>query len=123
MKVSVKAFDLRVTRWGHRARREAIPAGAGDLTLGYKLEPAAARTKPKPRGIGTLRVAAAIGGKPVRALVFLDGKRKGETPLLIKVPTGRHKLEAWRGKSSRKARTVYVQANKTRTIIFKLKKK
>ena len=116
--VSTSKLDLRITRWGHRSRTENVPAGKGDLKLRYKLEPSA-----RPRGMGILRIAAAVKGMPVHALVFLDGRRKGETPLLLKVPSGRHKVEVWRGKASRQTKVVYVPVNKEKVIIFRLKKK
>ena len=118
-KVTTRALTLRVQKWKFRGRAEKIPAGAGELRLEYKLQAAPRR----PRGKGTLRVAAMVGRKPVRALVFVDGRRKGETPLRMEVSSGRHKVEVWRGTKSRKSVIVFVKPNKSKTVIIKLRKK
>ena len=117
--VTTGAFRLRLTRHGHRTRSEAVPAGEGPLRLDYRMDPAPVVA----RGQGTLRVAALVKGKPVRALVFLDGKRTGETPLAVKVSTGRHKVEAWRGAKARGTKVVYVKANQTHKIIITIRGK
>ncbi len=53
-------------------------------------------------GMGTLRLSSSIGGR-----VYVNGKRRGRTPITISLPVGRHKIRVVPGVG--KAKTVYVE--------------
>ena len=65
-----------------------------------------------PRALGWLRVAT----RPHYAEVFIDGRRRGTTPLLIQVPRGRHRVRlvnAQLGRSERRSVNVGAQHHRS----------
>lgn len=68
-----------------------------------------------------MQVAALSSGEPVLAEVYLDGKRMGQTPLLLRrVSPGRHLLMA-RGPGGKKAtRRVSLRPGKKISVLLVL---
>src|ERR1700682_1024345 len=66
---------------GHQRGERKLPSRGGrDATVSFALAPL-------PR-----RPALSVESEPVGALVLLDGKERGRTPLIAAVPAGRHQL-------------------------------
>ena len=112
--VSTAKLKVMVSKHGYRSKVKAVPAGSGPVRLEFHLE---ALSPPH----GYLRIAVMRAGKPARALIFVDSKRAGESPLRLKVSPGTHKVEAWRRGDSRQSKTVQVDAGKTQLVVLTLK--
>jgi serine/threonine-protein kinase len=48
--------------------------------------------KPLPRGKGSLNLITTLGGEPYWAAVSVDGVRRGNTPLWLDLPAGKHRI-------------------------------
>ena len=82
------------------------------------------KPKPRPRRrlFGAVRVGTMSGGALVRADIFLDGKPRGESPLVLqKVPAGRHVITARAGGYRTVRRTVTVRPGKAQPLMLELK--
>jgi len=112
--VSTAKLKVMVSKHGYRSKVKAVPAGSGPVRLEFHLE---ALSPPH----GYLRIAVMRAGKPARALIFVDSKRAGESPLWLKVSPGTHKVEAWRRGDSRQSKTVQVAAGKTQLVVLTLR--
>jgi len=94
---------------GQDASEGAIAGGldggtrdAGAASEGRSSTQAGDETGSTETGVGTLRLSSSIGGR-----VYVNGKRRGRTPITISLPVGRHKIRVVPGAG--KAKTVYVE--------------
>ncbi|MBL4636661.1 MAG: serine/threonine protein kinase, partial [Kofleriaceae bacterium] len=79
-------------------------AGAGeDAGDGASSAQAGDETGSTEAGMGTLRLSSSIRGR-----VYVNGKRRGRTPITISLPVGRHKIRVVPG-AGKPAKTVYVE--------------
>ena len=74
----------------HRAEEEErfqAPPSANELPRGKPSNP-----RPALRGTGTLNVLSTVEGEPYWTSVSVDGILKGNTPLLLDLPAGKHRI-------------------------------
>jgi len=104
-------------------RESAAPDAGGQAPVQRALPPSLDATvaPPRPAAPASLQVAALSDGEPVLAEVYLDGRRRGQTPLLLRrIGPGRHVVMA-RGQGHRKAKkTVLLRPGKKVSIILVL---
>ena len=79
------------------------------------------KKKPRRRGFGAVRVGTVSKGELISADIYLDGKPRGESPLVLqKVTAGRHVIVA-KSKGFRTARrAVHVKPGKALPLMLKL---
>ena len=81
-------------------------------------KPASARKRP-----GAIKVGAMSGRKPICVEVFVDGKPRGFTPLLVRrVKPGRHTVVARHKDYKPVTRTVTVRPGRTAPMLFQLRR-
>ncbi len=126
---------------GYRDWRKNVPAGDGEIRLEAVLQkvpgsrpglppdtapaPAAVRKRsPRPRAaFGRLRVGTMHRGAPQWANVYLDGKKMGQTPLVLNaVRAGRHRVEARRPGFLPASKQVVIRPGKLAAVLLELRK-
>jgi serine/threonine protein kinase len=114
--IAVKAGSLRVKRPGYTSWTRAIPAGRAALRLSATLRRAAPRK-------GNLRVVTRSGGKMVWANLSVDGAAKGQTPRVLKVTAGKHRLRASRPGYGSATQVITVRGGGDQSVVLMLKKR
>jgi len=93
------------------------PADAGRTSAGGGL-PGPARVR---HGNGKLNVVTTLKGEPYWASVLVDGTRRGTTPMLLELPSGRHVLRIERMGFKPVSRQVKVGIGRTSMVRLELK--
>jgi len=101
------------------ARKPALPAKAPP-TPARPPRPALApqsENEPAAAGFGTLRVATKLQGEAYWVTVFVDGEKRGETPLtLADLPAGLHEIKLVRPSIKPVSRTVVIKPGDVETL-------
>jgi len=74
-----------------RSSEEAAPQGPTPAPDEARVSKPSA-SKPVARGVGTLNLISTLQGEPYWASVSVDGILKGNTPLLLDLPAGKHRI-------------------------------
>jgi serine/threonine-protein kinase len=107
---------------GRRAWRRAIRAGDKPVRLLARLSKAL-RTNYRAVKYAQLKVGTLSQGKPLWADVYLDGKKRGQSPLLLrKVRAGSHVVEIRRAGFQGISRRIYLRPGQRRTLLLNLKR-
>ncbi len=97
---------------------EGAPQGpnpAPDEPRGNKLAP-----KPLARGSGTLNLISTLQGEPYWASVSVDGVLKGNTPLLLDLPAGKHRIRFERAGFRPVSKQVKIASGRMRVLRVEL---
>ena len=85
--------------------------------------PAAGKPRPVARPTGKLRVGTLHGGAPLWADIYVDGKRVGQSPLLLRrVVAGAHRVEARRKGFRAVSKQIVVRRGKQAAVLLELRK-
>ncbi|MCA9669388.1 MAG: PEGA domain-containing protein, partial [Myxococcales bacterium] len=118
MMIPVGNAVLVVRHAGYRSRRVDVDAAATPLQLDLKLtrkRPAAARG-------ATLRIMTTHGGRPMWASVEVDGRGRGESPVVLKLASGTHRVRVSRAGYRAVARTVSLAPGAASRLVIELRK-
>lgn len=98
-------------------------AGASAQAARSFADPPKRRRRPRARDdAGTLVVQSVAGGAPMWADVFVDGRYRGRTPLVLRaLAAGKHRLRLVREGFALDERDVIVQAGRARRILIVLR--
>jgi len=75
---------------------------------------------PAAQGSGTLNLITTLGGEPYWASVSVDGVRKGNTPLLLDLPPGKHRIHVERSGFQPVNKQVKIAAGRSRLLRVEL---
>ena len=104
---------VRLRKKGYAAAKRNIKAGSGPGRLSIRLKPLSA----------SVRVSALVGGKMVKATVYLDGKRVDQTPAaLAGIAPGRHQLKLVREGFRPKVRSLNLRPGQKLSLALGLQK-
>ncbi|MCK5799076.1 MAG: serine/threonine protein kinase [Deltaproteobacteria bacterium] len=106
--------SLRLTHAGYGSRTISIPAGQKDLRLSFTLHRKAPRK-------GSLRIMARRRGAMLWANISVDGRAQGQSPLVLKVTAGKHRIGARRSGYGKASRVVTVRAGGQQSVVLELK--
>ena len=111
--VGVGALTVELRLPGYRRELHREPAGTEPIRVNASLRPLPA----------SLRVVALHGTRSLRALVFLDGRRVDETPVVIpRVSAGRHKLRVSCPGYQERAQQVTLRPGERKRVVVVLRK-
>lgn len=114
--ITTKEARLVLRLPGYQTRVADLPAGEKPLSLTFTLRRAA------PRG-GRLRVICTAGGQPLWANIVVDGRKRGQSPLVLRVSAGRHTITAKRGGYGAATRQVSVRPGQELGVVIPLTKR
>lgn len=114
--ITTKEARLVLRLPGYQTRVADLPAGTKPLSLTFTLRRAA------PRG-GRLRVICTAGGQPLWANIVVDGRKRGQSPLVLRVSAGRHTITAKRGGYGAATRQVTVRPGQELGVVIPLSKR
>ena len=103
---------------GFRRKTLWLPPGTAPARLNLRLQrrqQAARLSSP-----ATLRVVTKHAGESIWAEVLVDGRRVGESALVVKLPPGRHRIRVQRPGYRPTSKTVVLRPGQTRTLVLEL---
>jgi len=107
-------------------RAQATPSTEESAVQGPTSAPDEARvskpftSKPVARGSGTLNLISTLQGEPYWASVSVDGVLKGNTPLLLDLPAGRHRVRFERTGFRSVSKQVQIASGRMRVLRIEL---